>query len=142
VIIKGNLLTIPVAGSMVYVEPLYVQASGGQSFPVLRKLLVYSDGNAAYESTLDSALNEVFGVKGAAPPASPGTSGGTGTTTPPPTGTATSAALQRAIDDAQQDESNAQAALRRGDFAAYGRDETALKSDLARIATAAGGQSP
>jgi hypothetical protein len=142
VIIKGNLLTIPVAGSMVYVEPLYVQASGGQSFPVLRKFLVYSDGNAAYESTLDSALNEVFGVKGSAPPPSSGAGGGTGTTTPPTTGTTTSAALQQAIADAQQDESDAQAALRRGDFAAYGRDESALKSDLARVATAAGGQSP
>ncbi|HVS67636.1 MAG TPA: UPF0182 family protein, partial [Mycobacteriales bacterium] len=67
-IIKGNLLTVPVAGSMLYVEPLYVQASGGQTFPVLRKFLVYSDGNGAYESTLSAALNEVFGVKGAPPP--------------------------------------------------------------------------
>jgi hypothetical protein len=140
VIIKGNLLTIPVAGSMLYVEPLYVQASGGQSFPVLRKFLVYSDGNAAYESTLDAALNEVFGVKGAAPPASTGTGppSGTGATSPPSTGTHTSKALQQAITDAQQDESAAQDALRRGDFAAYGKDERALQSDLARLAVAAG----
>jgi hypothetical protein len=142
-IIKGNLLTIPVAGSMLYVEPLYVQASGGQSFPVLRKFLVYSDGNAAYESTLNAALNEVFGVKGAAPPASSGTGTGTGTTSPPTTGTPTSAALQQAIAAAQQDETDAEEDLRRGDFAAYGRDQAALKSDLARVAAAAaGGKSP
>jgi uncharacterized membrane protein (UPF0182 family) len=134
VIKKGNLLTVPVAGSMLYVEPLYVQAAGGQSFPVLRKFLVYSDGNAAYESTLDAALNSVFGVKNASqPPASTGNNGST-TTSPPPS----SAALQRAIADAQRDEANAEAALRRGDFAAYGRYENALKSDLARIAGAAG----
>jgi hypothetical protein len=142
VIIKGNLLTIPVAGSMLYVEPLYVQASGGQSFPVLRKFLVYSDGNAAYESTLDAALNEVFGVKGAAPPASTGTGTGTGATSPPTTGTTASAALQQAIADAQQDEANSDADLRRGDFAAYGRDQAALKADLAKVAAAAGGKSP
>jgi uncharacterized membrane protein (UPF0182 family) len=137
-IIKGNLLTVPVAGSMVYVEPLYVQASGGQTFPVLRKFLVYSDGNAAYESTLDAALNEVFGVKGSAPPAeSTGTGTGPpqgGTTTPP----ATSAELRQAVADAQQDETDAEEALRRGDFAAYGRDQAALRQDLGRIATAAG----
>ncbi len=144
VIIKGNLLTIPVAGSMLYVEPLYVQASGGQSFPVLREFLVYSDGNAAYQPTLDAALNQVFGVKGAAPPASgsSGTSTGSTTTSPPTTGAPASAALRQAIADAQQDERNAEADLRRGDFAAYGRDENALKSDLTRVAAAAGGTSP
>ncbi|MGN6473252.1 MAG: UPF0182 family membrane protein [Mycobacteriales bacterium] len=136
-IIKGNLLTLPIAGSMLYVEPLYVQASGGQTFPVLRKFLVYSNGNAAYESTLDRALNEVFGVKGAKP--TPVATGGptTGGTTPP----VASAALQQAIAAAQADEAAAEADLRKGDFAAYGRDEAALKRDLARIAAAAGGSS-
>jgi uncharacterized membrane protein (UPF0182 family) len=41
-VIKGNLLTVPIAGSMLYVEPWYVQGSGGQTFPVLRKFLAYS----------------------------------------------------------------------------------------------------
>ncbi|HWC35371.1 MAG TPA: UPF0182 family protein [Mycobacteriales bacterium] len=134
-IIKGNMLTVPVAGSMLYVEPLYVQASGGQTFPVLRKFLVYSDGNAAYQSTLGAALNEVFGVKGSTPPVTTGPgSKPTGGTTPP----ATSAALRQAIAAAQQDEADAEAALRRGDFAAYGQAEKALKRDLAKVAAAAG----
>jgi hypothetical protein len=133
-IIKGNLLTVPVAGSMLYVEPLYVQAAGGQSFPVLRKFLVYSDGNAAYESSLSTALNEVFGVKGSAEPTP--TTGGSTPTTPP--STTESPTLQQAIADARRDESNAEADLRRGDFAAYGRDQRALKQDLSRVAAAAG----
>ncbi len=127
-IIKGNMLTVPVAGSMLYVEPLYVQSSGGQSFPVLRKFLVYSDGNAAYQSTLGAALNEVFGVK-----SSSGPSGGQ---QPPPVTTSTT--LKQAISDAQAAEAAAQAALRRGDFAQYGVEENKLQQALNRIAAAAG----
>jgi uncharacterized membrane protein (UPF0182 family) len=129
VVIKGNMLTVPIAGSMLYVEPLYVQASGGQTFPVLRKFLAYSDGNEAYENTLGKALDAAFGVQGSSTttPSSPG---------PPPT--ASSTALQQAIAAAEQDEAAAEAALRRGDFAAYGRDEQALKHDLERIKQAAG----
>ncbi|HVV77968.1 MAG TPA: UPF0182 family protein [Mycobacteriales bacterium] len=145
-VIKGNLLTIPIAGSMLYVEPWYVQASGGQTFPVLRKFLVYSNGNAGFQPTLQAAIDEAFGVKSASPPASPGTgtsSGPSSGPTSPPSTSHASAALRQAIADAQRDETDAEEALRRGDFAAYGRDQAALKSDLARIAAAAGsGKSP
>jgi uncharacterized membrane protein (UPF0182 family) len=96
---------------------------------VLRKFLAYSDGNEAYENTLGKALDTAFGVQGPSTttPSSPG---------PPPT--ASSTALQQAIAAAEQDEAAAEAALRRGDFAAYGRDEQALKHDLERIKQAAG----
>jgi len=127
-IIKGNMLTVPVAGSMLYVEPLYVQSSGGQSFPVLRKFLVYSDGNAAYQSTLGAALNQVFGVKSSTTPP--------GNQQPPPVTTSTT--LKQAIADAQAAEVAAQAALRRGDFAQYGAEEKKLQQALNRIAAAAG----
>jgi uncharacterized membrane protein (UPF0182 family) len=133
-IIKGNLLTVPIDGSMLYVEPLYVQASGGQTFPVLRKFLAYSDGNAAYQSTLPAALNQVFGVKSSQPPSGGGPAPG-GNTGPP---VKRSAALRKAIANAETAESAAQAALRRGDFAAYGVEEKKLKRDLTRIAAAAG----
>ncbi|HVT20447.1 MAG TPA: hypothetical protein VHE57_03545, partial [Mycobacteriales bacterium] len=113
---------------------LYVQASGGQTFPVLRKFLVYSDGNGAYESTLSAALNEVFGVKGAPPPATSGSETTTGTGTP----TANSAALRAAIAAALRDEADAEAALKRGDFAAYGRAQAALKRDLDKINSESG----
>jgi uncharacterized protein len=136
-IIKGNLLTVPVDGSMLYVEPLYVQASGGQTFPVLRKFLAYSDGNAAYQSTLSAALDQVFGVKSAAPPVGTVTPPG-GTTSPPTTGTSGSAALRSAIAAAQQAESAAAAALRAGNFAQYGVEEKKLQTALNQIAAAAG----
>jgi uncharacterized protein len=132
-IIKGNMLTVPVAGSMLYVEPLYVQASGGQTFPVLRKFLAYSDGNAAYESTLGEALNEVFGVRTPPQSTSPPSS------QPPPTG---GDALAHAIRAAQAAEAAANAALRRGDFAQYGIEQRKLAAALREIAAAAGSATP
>jgi uncharacterized protein len=137
-VIKGNLLTVPVAGTMLYVEPWYVEAASGQTYPVLRKVLAYSNGTVAYQDTLDEALNVVFGVKGPTTP-----NGGTQTTGPPntkpPTGnqTVTSPALTQAIAAAQAAEAAAQAALRRGDFAAYGVEQQKLQAALRQIAAAA-----
>jgi uncharacterized membrane protein (UPF0182 family) len=129
-VIKGNLLSVPIAGTMLYVEPWYVQASGGQNFPVLQKFLAYSGGNFGFKATLGAALDQVFGVKGAQPVA-PTQSGG------PTTAAPTSAALRALIAQAQQDEADAQAALRQGNFAEYGRKQAALKRDLEQIDKAA-----
>ena len=35
-VVLGNLLTVPVAGKVLYVEPVYTQAQGSNSFPILR----------------------------------------------------------------------------------------------------------
>jgi len=133
VVIKGNLLTVPVAGSMLYVEPWYVQASGGQSFPVLRSFLAYSDGRTAYQPTLNAALDEVFGVSASA---SQKPSGASNTTpsTGPQTGVTSSPELQAAIDDAQAAEKAARAALRRGDLATYAEEQKKVAAALRRIA--------
>jgi uncharacterized membrane protein (UPF0182 family) len=58
----GNLLTLPVGNSFLYVEPLYVQSAGtGASFPTLQRVLVrYGNGNRiGYSDTLDNALKEL-----------------------------------------------------------------------------------
>ncbi len=36
----GNLLTLPVAGGLMYVEPVYARATEGASYPTLRKVIV------------------------------------------------------------------------------------------------------
>jgi uncharacterized membrane protein (UPF0182 family) len=58
-VVLGNLLTIPVNGKVLYVEPVYTQAQGGGSFPILRYVIaVYGDGEPAFEPTLDAALRQ------------------------------------------------------------------------------------
>jgi len=60
-VIRGNLLTLPVGGGLLYVQPVYVQATGGTSYPLLRKVLVFFGEEIAFEDTLDAALDKLFG---------------------------------------------------------------------------------
>ena len=57
----GNLLTLPVGGGLLYVQPVYVQATSGTQLPLLRKVLVGFGDSIAFEDTLDAALDELFG---------------------------------------------------------------------------------
>lgn len=130
----GNLLTVPLDGTFLYVEPIYVQSAGPGSFPELRRVAAVYNNTVGYQPTLAAALDQAFGLKAA--PASQSTS-----QQPPSSGQqpplSSSTTLRQAIADAQTAETQAQAALRAGNFAAYGRAEDALKNALSRIAAAA-----
>ncbi len=102
-VVLGNLLSLPVADGMLYVEPVYVQAVGEQGFPLLRKVLVGYGQRVAMEDTLLEALERVFD---GAP-----TSGGGDGDAPPPDGSDPQAALTQALLDAQLAYDDGQAAL-------------------------------
>ncbi|WP_165063734.1 UPF0182 family membrane protein [Marisediminicola senii] len=57
---RGNLLTLPVGGGLLYVQPVYVQSTAETSFPILRKVLVSFGNQIAFEDTLDAALDSLF----------------------------------------------------------------------------------
>lgn len=56
----GNLLTVPVGGGLLYVQPVYVASTGETSYPLLRKVLVSFGDKVAFEDTLDAALDAIF----------------------------------------------------------------------------------
>ena len=60
-VIKGNLLTLPVGGGLLYVQPVYVQSSSGTQYPLLRKVLVSFGDKIGFADTLQEALDQVFG---------------------------------------------------------------------------------
>lgn len=60
-ILAGNLLTLPIGGGLVYVQPVYVQSTGGTSYPLLKKVLVAFGDKVGFANTLQEALNQVFG---------------------------------------------------------------------------------
>ena len=60
-VIKGNLLTLPVGGGLLYVQPVYVQSSQGTQYPLLRKVLVSFGDKVGFADTLSGALDQVFG---------------------------------------------------------------------------------
>jgi len=60
-VLNGNLLTLPVGGGFLYVQPVYIESTGETSFPLLQKVLVSFGDRIAFEDTLDQALDELFG---------------------------------------------------------------------------------
>ena len=60
-VVRGNLLVIPIEDSLVYVEPLYLQAESSQ-LPELKRIIVSYDKKIAMEKTLGASLAKVFGV--------------------------------------------------------------------------------
>ncbi|MEU3487887.1 UPF0182 family membrane protein [Streptomyces massasporeus] len=121
----GNLLTVPLDGGLLYVEPVYVRG-GGLKYPLLRKVLVTYGGQTAFENTLDEALNKVFGADG--PTTEPPDEGDT--TTPPPT--SDNPTVQQALEDAQKAFDAGQEALKKNDWEAYGKAQKDLEDALRR----------
>ncbi len=130
-VLNGNLLTLPVGGGLLYVQPVYIKSTGETSFPLLKKILVAFGDKIAFEDTLDQALTSLFGSSA---PTDPGTGNGTGTGTGTGSGTGTgtgagsanNTALQLALNAAKQALADKAAAMQSGDWTAYGKAEAAL----------------
>lgn len=58
-ITRGNLLVIPIENSILYVEPLYIQAETGQ-LPELKRVLMSDGERVVMEKNIGSALNALF----------------------------------------------------------------------------------
>ena len=89
-VLNGNLLTLPVGGGLLYVQPVYVQSSTGTQYPLLRKVLVAFGDTVGFADTLGQALDQVFGgdsgadVGGTTDEVGPTAPDGTGTMDPGP----------------------------------------------------------
>lgn len=58
-VIRGNMLTIPVKDSLIYVEPIYI-TSGKNTFPELKMVIAAYDNKISIEPTLSEALDTLF----------------------------------------------------------------------------------
>ena len=58
-VIRGNLLTLPIDDSLLYVEPIYLQASASR-FPQLKKVVLATQTKLVWGDTFDDALNLLF----------------------------------------------------------------------------------
>lgn len=152
---RGNLLTLPLGGGLVYVQPVYVKSSGSTSFPLLKKVLVAFGDQVGFANTLDEALDQVFGGNsgasaGDAENVEGGTSSGKtddktdssgqqgdasqGGSTDSSTGNNTSGTasgdLKNALNDAAQAMKDSDAAMKKGDWSAYGEAQKKLQEAL------------
>lgn len=137
-VILGTLMVIPIEESLIYVQPLYLQAESGR-IPELRRVIVVAENRIAMEPTLNESLARIFGSSVAAP-AKPETEAATAaqsaqaTTTsqqPAPSVPATVTALSA---QARQHYDRAIQAQREGDWARYGEELKQLGVVLEQLA--------
>ncbi len=129
---RGNMFVIPIEESLLYVEPIYLEASNS-SIPEVKRVIVAYGEQIAYEETLTEALNALFGEGSAQE--SPGSSDAQ----------AEEKAAQQDKDDeslsqtelaqkAQEAFNNAEEAQKDGDWAKYGEYLDELQDYLNQLA--------
>ena len=59
-VIRGNLLVIPIENSVLYIEPVYIEAEDTQ-IPELRRVIVAYEESIIMAPNLDAALTQIFG---------------------------------------------------------------------------------
>jgi uncharacterized membrane protein (UPF0182 family) len=147
-VIRGNLIVVPVGGSLIYLQPVYLQSQSSK-FPAFQRIIVASPRNIVWGTTLQEALNLLLAKEagGSGPPPSPtpsptptpgpsstpGPSGSPGTEPTPPPGDVTAL-----VADANLHFDRAQQALRDNDFTRYGQELALLKQDLAQLSALVG----
>ncbi|MEY4312523.1 MAG: hypothetical protein RLZZ319_32, partial [Actinomycetota bacterium] len=129
-VIPGNLLTLPVGGGLLYVQPVYVRSTGDTSYPLLRKILVAFGDSIAFEDTLGQALDSLFGGNAGVDPSNPGTPTDPGTPDTP--GGGIPAALAKALEDARQALLDRVEAYKANDLVAAAEADKKLQSALQR----------
>jgi hypothetical protein len=148
----GNLLTLPIGDNgLLYVEPLYVEGTGENSFPLLQKVLVNYGDRVGYANTLAEALDQVFGagageaaVDSDEPPASPDQPDQPDTpdTPVPPadggTPTPSTPEMQQAVEAINSALEALETAQRNGDFAGQGQALEDLQEAVTAYQTAQG----
>jgi len=121
---NGNLLTIPLGGGLLYVQPIYTQTQNTEgAFPVLNYVAIRFGEHTGIATTLQGALDQVFGGEAGAQTGETGTN----QATPPPGGTPGTqppagdrdSQVRAALQEAEAQFTAAKTALDAGDLGAY-----------------------
>nr|WP_276613363.1 UPF0182 family protein [Rothia koreensis] len=145
-VVNGNLLTLPVGGGILYVQPVYVQSSGDASYPTLRRVLVGFGEKVGFAPTLDEALNKLFGGESGAQTAqdagvdSTEADAGEGGSEGGSSSGGESPDLKKSLDEANKAMQDSSEAMKNGDWAAYGKAQDRLNKALDDALKADGAQ--
>jgi len=120
-VIRGNLLLIPLGKSILYVEPVFLEAEAG-GLPQLKRVIVAAGDQIAMEPTLQESITAIFGIE--EPPTPP-------TEPEEPVAPPDMADL---IAEAQEHYNKAQQYLQAGDWTGYGEELEALQAVLEQLA--------
>ena len=138
-VFRGDLLVVPIEESLLYVEPVYLQARGqnnnSNAIPELKRVILAYKDSIVMETTLEGSLTKLFGQRSSAPSVpetsvltSPETS--SPETLSPPVPSANQQALIKSALDAY---TQGQQALQTGDWPAYGAAQKRLGEILEQL---------
>lgn len=128
---RGNMFIIPIEGSLMYVEPIYLESSNS-SLPEVKRVIIYYNERIAYEETLAEALDAMFGYGAGNVVSGHDTPGDTPGTTPEDPSDGEESFEDIAI-KANEALENAIQAQQSGDWAAYGRYLAELEEYLSQL---------
>lgn len=126
---RGNLLTLPVGGGLLYVQPVYLQGTGSTQYPVLRKVLTAFGGSIGFADTLEASLDQTFQGDSAATLASGAGVENSGSSTDT-TQLSVEERLSQALRGARDAMIASDEAMRAGDWATYGEKQSELQKHL------------
>ena len=136
-IIRGNLLVIPIRDTILYVQPLYIQAVNSPgAFPQLGRVIVAGGGAVVMQPTYQQALAALVAGQGDQIPVNPETgtqpvlTPGEGT---PVAGPSITPGEQQLASEALAAYDRAQAALAQGDWATYGAELATVEAILGEL---------
>ena len=118
-VIRGRLLVIPIENSLIYVQPLYLEATGG-GLPELKRVIVAYGNTIVMEENLEESLNRIF----------TGRVERLGTGMIPPAG---GQSLKNLARQARERFEKAQSHLKRGDLSAYGNEIKEVESVIRKM---------
>jgi uncharacterized membrane protein (UPF0182 family) len=142
-VIRGNLIVVPVGGSFVYLEPIYLQSTSS-AFPQFTKIVVATPSKVVWADTLGEALQRAVG-EGTPSLPTPGPNAPAATPTPRPAATprpgngGMPADINSIIAYANEHFRLAQQAIGAGDYVTYGQEMDLVQRALDRLAELTGG---
>lgn len=132
----GTLMVIPINESLIYVQPLYLQAESGR-IPELRRVIVVAENRIAMEPTLDQSLARIFGdVTTPTPAAEAAPTEAAQAAAPGAPVAAAATTVQSLAGQARQHYDRAIQAQRDGDWARYGEEIKKLGAVLEQMGKA------
>jgi len=122
---RGNLFVIPINSSLLYVEPVYLEAASS-SIPEVKRIIVAYGDKIAYEETLAECLVSLFGGK-----AEDGVGSSSGSSSD--SSSSENLTQDQLIDKAVSAYNKAQDAMKKGDWEAYGKYLNQLEKYLNKL---------
>lgn len=129
-VIRGNLIVLPMGDSVLYMEPIFLQATQAR-FPEFVRVIFYGQDRIAFAETVEEGLRQILGEAPLPPPIEG-----------PPDGGELPSDVAQLVAAARDLYQQAQAALRAGDLGAYQARIDELNRVLERLAELVGAPSP